>query len=160
MPSVRGLQDVVRFLPELRCQRLHPCTPTHCGGWGEGRGARAPAGSTQGACRPPLLCARPLPTLAWDNFAIFPKDSLSSSHWAFAQDCNRVHPINTVTVAEPRPSCTPVAHSSEESQRQAGAVTPTRHSNAAPRTSRTTTPCGAYCLGPSLKPCPPGFTRS
>lgn len=35
------------------------------------------------------------------------------------------HPANTVTEAEPRPGCTPAARSSEGSQRQAGAITPT-----------------------------------
>lgn len=48
------------------------------------------------------------------------------------------HPANTVTEAEPRPGCTPAARSSEGSQRQAGPSHPRAHSNAAPRTSRTT----------------------
>ena len=90
---------------------------------------------------------------------IFHKDSLSSSHWAFAQEGNGVHPV-TVTVAEPRPSCTPAAHSSEESRRQVGAVTPPATATPPPGPAGQQPPAQTSLSGPSLKPCPPGFTHS
>lgn len=123
----------------LHCEaRVRGVVPTH---------QQAPPKERAGR-RFAALAARPLPTAAWHSFAIF-LTSLSSSHWAFAQECDRAPPL---TQSHQRRSHAAWLHTSCRSSEGVPAAGGGHHTHApqqrCPRTSRTTAPCG-LALGPS-----------